>query len=662
MAFYRIKPILGTKTDVPIDDESLIMPSGSVALTYDVGGQNVDYERKMNACTKSFGFSEWSNSTSMGALINGMFELDDGTNRDNLLFVGGRVYYYDGSKDPVRIQGFKITYSSLAGGPAAAAETVTGDTTATVATVVTGISAAAGTLYVSDITGGTGDFSASESLTFSGGATADCDSVLTNVALNNGSREAYSVIRYGSSVIFADWGANTPQRWANGDANFVNLITGTNATLYKFRYLAEWYLHIIGLYSDQTNGDIDIRWTEALPGADVTFPAANQIYTSGRDSITGVSRIGSNNLLIYGTDSISRLDYYPSAKPAFGITTLLDGQGAACNSSIINAYGANWFFNKNYGFVRYSGGSRILATDVISRDIEPIIQGIDARYYGAIVGTAIPGKRQLVWSVPTAGASTVNALLYFDVETGKWSKETKSFTYIDAWTKANGERKELVMSSSSGRVYESDGESAAWTNYSHLWRGHRIEPAMHFGDPKKKKILKAVWFGIIEGGDYSIDLYHRGGDTVKELEGQSWQYVGSLNLNNPDPPVIYMPSLMVAVAYDNLSGGTYSVGDPIYITDDYDTVIGTVLCDERSETSTEGTLYLSQTTSRSIANDEQLGNELLVDVYCDAVGASTETVITLSARYHQIKWGTDEADEKFAVNWLEYEFEMTDDY
>ena len=68
--------------------------------------------------------------------------------------------------------------------------------------------------------------------------------------------------------------------------------------------------------------------------------------------------------------------------------------------------------------------------------------------------------------------------------------------------------------------------------------GYRIEPIMGFGDPFVFKTLQQVWFGITEGGDYSIDLYWRGGDTAKEVEGESWAFVDSLNLNNPSNPVI----------------------------------------------------------------------------------------------------------------------------
>lgn len=535
---FRLIPILGLKTDVPEDDQSLLkMVADTTALTHDTNGQNVDYERNRNSCSKAFGYAKWSNSAPASpARCHGLFELDDDTNRDNIMFEAGRVFRFDGTPDPVQINTAFLDYSNLATAEPASGETVTGDTTSTQATVVTGVSAVSGTLYIKDVTGGTGDFSATESLTFSGGASADCDSVIQTTSFNNADNQNYCAIRYGSYIIFSDYGAQTPQLWYNGESNLTNLITGTNATLYKFRYLAEWYLYIIGLYSNQTNGDIDIRWTSQLPTwANLTFPSANQLWKPGNDSIAGVSKLGANALLLYGTESISKFDYYPSASTPFGISPLLQGQGTTSHHSIINAQGANWFFNKNYGFVRYVGGSRIVADDIISHDIEDVVASIDSRYHGGIVGVYLPRTQQLAWAIPQGAATTPSHIIYYNIASRTWSKEVKPFRYIDVWTRAAGEHRKLVMANANGYVYSSSGTGADGA----AWDGYRIEPVLHFSHPEHKKLLSEIWLGIVSGGDYSIDISWRGGDTVKELLAQSWTALGSISLNNPDPPVLY---------------------------------------------------------------------------------------------------------------------------
>jgi hypothetical protein len=659
MAYFRTIPTLGLKTDVPIDDFSLFKFVGDrTAVVYDTGGENVDYQRKRNSCTKAYGIELWNHSAATGVgYPNFLYELDDGTNLDYIFITSQTMNYYDSSKDPVAVQaGGYIDYSSLASGPVAVGETVTGDTTATVGIVAGPISDAAGECYISSVSGGTGDFSATESLTFSGGATANCDSTLQTETLNSTLGQAYNGITYGSYLIFTDFGHTTPKKWKHGDAGYSNLINAENATLYKFRYIEEWYLHIIGLYSDQANGDVDIRWTEALPGTSVSFPSANQIYKPGRDSISGVSKLGANNVLVYGTDSISKLDYYPNSTPAFGITPLLEGQGTPCNSSIVNAYGFNWFFNKNHGFVRYSGGSRILPDDVISRDIEDVIENIDSRYYNAIEGLSLPRNRQVVWSVPQGATMYGTTLLVYDVDKNMWSRTENANYKIDAWTREAGEYKQMVMSYAQTNIVAVKNEVSSG---SPALDAYRIEPAMHFGDPKKKKFLRSIWFGIVQGGDYYLDVYHRGGDTVKEIAAASWQWIGSLSLNNPDPPAVYMPSNTFYVNYDNLAGGNFAIGETV--TGQTGETTAEILYLRRSS-AVAGTLYFRELSGGDggFDDDEQLDNGS--GVTADCVGTDATSAITASARYHQIKWGTDESNEKYSVNWVEYDFEMGGEY
>ena len=540
MAQITLIPIGGLQTAVPADDPSLLQPVGEgVFVSHDTGGQNVDYAKQRNAVSKSSGKTTWSNSAMVpNNRCHGLFELDDGTNRDNLIFESGRIFYYDGTPDPVQLQQAYIDYSSLASGPVAVGETVTGDTTATQATVVRSVSAASGTLYVSDVTGGTGNFSATESLTFSGGATANCDSVLQYTTFNNSTPvEQYSTVKFGSYVIIADNGTTAPVKWQNGDANLTQLITDGDGTLYKFRYLTEWYNRIFGAYSNQTNGDLEIRWTSILPTfTDLSFAAADQLYKPGTDSISGISKLGVDALLIYGTDSISRVQHYTSSSSPFGIVPLVQGQGSTGHHCIVNAEGANFFFNKNYGFVRYIGGSRISRDDIISRQIEDLIRDIDSRYYGRIVGRYLPHNNEVAWLVPQgSGQTEPNRIFYYNTHTGTWRRDVHTMSSLDAWTRSAGERPQMVCAHTNGHVYEINGDDDAGS----AWDGHRIEPILDFGSPQRKKMVTEVWFSIVSGGAYSLDLSWRTGDTVKELLAQSWTSVGSLSTNNPDPPVIY---------------------------------------------------------------------------------------------------------------------------
>ena len=127
------------------------------------------------------------------------------------------------------------------------------------------------------------------------------------------------------------------------------------------------------------------------------------------------------------------------------------------------------------------------------------------------------------------------------------------------------------MADTNGIVYSSSGEA----RIAAALDGYRIEPIMHFGSPENKKYIKEIWFGIVEGGAWSIDVSWRGGDTVKEVLAASWTSLGSISLNNPDPPVLY--------------------------------------CGQNQ-------------------------------------------------RFHQLKWGTDAAGEKFAINWIDVFYELQGKY
>jgi len=492
LSSFRIKPILGLKNNVPPDDPTLFKFIGDfVALTHDTGGLNVDYERENNACTKAYGYQQWSASANSEATkCLGLFELYDGTNRDYIHFDNGKCFIYDANRNP----GIKE------------------------------------------------------------------DSASTTFANDND--DLYSIISFGGYMIFADRGEHTPYKWSNGDANLTKLIQ--SGTEYTFRYLVEFQRRIIGAYSDQTNGDLEIRWTDALPTwASLDFPAANQLYKpEGDDSITGIKKMGANACFLYGEESISRIDYYVDSTTPFQITQMVSTQGAAGHHSIVNVGGAHYFFNKNYGFCKYGGGRELLP---ISDDIEGDISGINAGYYNSIVGVAIPFTHEICWAVPLNANSTPTHLLFYNTKTGQWRKKEKATRYIDTWTVfADVTWNDLIMTLGTGATWNDCGAKtwayyvsespklvSANTNghlYSHTgetadtgaWDAYRIEPILDFGDKQRKDRLLEIWFSSAHAGDYSLHTWWRGGDTVSEVEAASWTALSDINLNNPAEAAVYL--------------------------------------------------------------------------------------------------------------------------
>jgi hypothetical protein len=494
METFRIIPILGRKTDVPANDLTMFKPvAEGVVLTHDAGGVNFDLNRKRNACTKSEGYIEWSNSaTAQATKCLGLFELYDGTDRDHIYFDNGKCYVYDSALDPQVVE----------------------------------------------------------------------DGSTTTFANDNG--DFYSIIKVGTYMVFADRAEHTPYKWKNGDATLSKLIA--SGTEYKFRYLVPFQRRVVGLYSDQTNGDIDLRWSTSWPGtaiASLNYPAANQLYIPNDDPITGGAVMGTERCYIYCEDSINQLVYYPDYETPFRLFTVSPSQGCAGHFSIINLGNRHLLFNKNYGFCQYVGGDQL---EPISESIKGDVQNIDPDYYDIIYGTYVPLNRTVVWSVPANGSSTQTQLWFYNIDTGNWTIEDKTmrcvanwrmvdnYTWNDlitalggagaVWTDAGtntwafylNTRQRLAYSNTDGKLYYQAGEDEGGNNID----GYRIEPIMDFGVPYNFKYLKELWFEITDSVNCSIDVSHRSGDTVGEVEDASWSSVGGISCNSVDRPVIHV--------------------------------------------------------------------------------------------------------------------------
>ena len=456
MKSLRILPFLGRKTDVPANDQSMFVATddGGV-LTHDAGGLNFDTQKKRNACSKSDGYAEWSNSaTAQKTLCMGLFELYDGTNRDKIFFDNGKCYIYDSNGDPV----------------------------------------------VKEDVGTT---------TFA-----------------NTYNDLYSIIRIGNYMVFADRAEHTPYKWKNGDANLTKL--AASGTEYKFRYLDTFQRRVIGVYSDQTDGNIDIRWSTDWPTTAITslnFPAANQLWMPSDDTITGIATLGENRCYIYGENSICELVYYQDYELPFRIYVTVSGHGGYHNS-IVTVGSTHYLFNSSYGFCMYRGGNEFpFGGAPISKDIEDSLSDIDSSYYDVIVGRYIPWTSEIVWSVPMEGTSSPTHLLFYNLNTQQWRIEDKAMRCLDLWTLSGATTKGLVYANTDGNLYKQYGNNLDGEDLD----GYRIEPILDFGSPNTFKFLKEIWFDIGNRGNYNIDVYLRSGDTVGGLLEAEWSLAGTVS-------------------------------------------------------------------------------------------------------------------------------------
>ena len=405
------------------------------------------------------------------------------------------------------------------------------------------------------------------------------------VAVNFGTADSalVSAIQVGNYVVMADRAATlTPYIWKNSDANLTKLIkTGTE---YKFRYLAPFQRRVIGAYSDQTNGDIEIRWTQPWTNADYftsacTMAAANQLYKSGNDSIVGIKPMGANACLLYGENSIDSIDYYANYTMPFAINNRIANHGAVNHHSIVDA-GIHYFFNKHYGFVGYAGGNEFPYGGVpISYDIEDILAGINPAYYHQIVGKFIPHAKECVWAVPLDGAATPNTLLRYDLLSKQWSIKKNTCRFIDFWTLDSAliwndlaalgytywtdfgllrwsdlvsSTPYVVSADTNGHVYTDTGESDAGA----AWDGYRIEPIISLGETPKALLLE-IWLGLASIGSFSIYIYYRKGDTEAECESAPWTALDEISANSPDNAVTYVNAANATAArFHQIKWGT----------------------------------------------------------------------------------------------------------
>jgi len=512
----KLIPVLGRKTSVPPDDPSMFQWIGdTTALTHDAGGVNFDLERKKNACSKSYGKTEWSNSaTAQATKCMGLAELDDGTNLNHIYCDNGKIYYYDSALDP------------------------------------------------QDISGG--------------------------VTFANDSIDLYSFVKVGDYIVLADRAEHTPYKWKHADANVSKLIA--SGTEYKFRYLMTFQRRVFGLYSDQTDGDIDIRWSTSWPGTAIgslNFPATNQLYVPNDDPITGGKTMGVDKAYIYCRDSIQRIVYFQDFETPFRIYTAVPQQGCPGHHSIVSLGNRHFLFNKNYGFVEYRGGQEFpYGGRPISADIEDIIQDFDVDFYSMIVGAAVPLTRQIAWAVPFTGDSTPSHILFYNYETGQWTIEDKAMRFISNWrmydnftwnnliTELGGtgatwndagtntwayytsNRQRLAMSNTDGKLYYRAGETDAGSALD----GYRIEPVVDFGNKYRRDLLQEIWFDIAYGGNFSIDVSWRGGDTTGELVDASWTSLGSVSCNDPTVPAIR--NISQSARMHQIKWGTDAASEP----------------------------------------------------------------------------------------------------
>ncbi len=563
MKYIKLIPIYGLRNNCSIGNSAMYkgldriegQPAATTFVIHDAGGINLDYNRVKGACSKAMGRVQWSaGATAQATKCLGLFELDDGTNVNHIYFDNGKCYIYDSSKYPRERHDY-LAYDGQTGNFAVGL-TVTGGTSGATGYVVADNDAGAtGTLYLSNVTG---VFQDNEALTDTGTGAAVVNGTLgTLAAFATDDVDLYSMINFGGYIVFTDRGEHTPYKWKHGDDTLTKLIQ--SGTEYKFRYIIELANRIIGVHSDQTNGDLEVRYTNVLPAwASLEFPAANQFYKSESYSqITGIGKIGSNTGYLFSKDDIIRLDYYSSQTPCFNTIRVMTNCGSVNHASIVSDGESLYFYDKRRGFVKYDGKD----IKVISENIDSIISGITKGYHNLISGKYIPPTGEIVWAIPTAEATTPNYLVYYHIESETWRQENKSARCIDlwkiysnltwndfvtltgdiwptdkAWLYYTSESDKIALGNSNGHTYLISSEGDAGSNLD----GYRLDPILPICDGISVIRLLEIWIAFSNRQDIDLDFYWRSGDSVGEVLNSSWTSLGSINMDEPDNAVLYI--------------------------------------------------------------------------------------------------------------------------
>jgi len=492
----KIIPVLGRKTDVPADDQSMFQAvdqEGKVLKTHDAGGVNFDLVRKVNACTKSKGYAVLDSAANSEATRTmGLFELESANVLDHIMFDNGKCF----------------VFSRLAND-----------------------------------------------------RTWDITQDANSTTFATSEEQLYSVIRVGPYMVFTDFGEHQPYKWQHNEGYLTPLVA--SGTAYRCRYMMVFQRRVIYMYTDQANGDIDVRWSSPWPAtaiANLTNSSSNQLYVPNDDTIVGGATMGHDHAFIYCKNSIQQLVYYPDYATPFRLVTIVPQQGCTGHHSIVNMGDRHYMFNRNYGFCMWNGATSF-PTQIISQNVDADIQAITKDYYDRIYGTYLPLTRQVVWAVPMAGASYNTHLWFYNIDTGEWTIEDKAMRCIDVWrvrdalswttlettyapsagvwSEITGRwpdyqplKEYLVYSNTDGRVYTQSGEAVPSTGNLD---GYRIEPVMKLDH--RKSMLQEIWFDLGAVANFSIDLSTRSGNTLGELEAQSWTSAGSFSCNSPAHPI-----------------------------------------------------------------------------------------------------------------------------
>ena len=310
--------------------------------------------------------------------------------------------------------------------------------------------------------------------------------------------------------------------------------------------------------------------------------------------------MGMNACYLYGENSIDRIDYYPNYTIPFGITNRVVGAGSVNQHSIVDAGGRHFLFDRNYGFCEYRGGIEFpFGGRPISDTIEEEIAAINPVYYDHICGVFLRQRQMIYWTVPADGATIPTKLFAFDMVTGNWVVEDFPAQIVNHWVLTTT----VTWQDLIDRGYD------IWTDFGTDRWGQLITETPQLVFSNDNGLIYSHETEADDGGAY-----------------ESYRIEPMLDFGSPGDK-----DLLLEIWF-GISNG---VGD-------YE-------------------IHVWHRSGATVGECKSAGWTALNNVNCNSPDYPV-TYLSDTNNFHQIKWGTDGANETYEVNSIEFKYQRQGRY
>lgn len=315
------------------------------------------------------------------------------------------------------------------------------------------------------------------------------------IAANGGNRlQGYNL---NNSTTFQDLAADAPQsRYVTVVRDFVVSAYVNSSTVYPFR--VQW-----SALGDESN------WTNSA-----TTQADFQDIPDG-GSIVGIT--GGEFGLVFMDRSIHRMSYIGSPL-VFQFDNISRNLGCYESNSIVQ-YGGTSFFLSDDGFYACDGQSLIpIGNEKVNRYF---YNDVDEGYLSLMSAAVDPFRKLVIWAYASQSSATVDKLLIYNYQTGKWTSGTTNASRVASSSTPSFDLEgmdvfgnlEQIQSSFDNRVWLGGKMQFAGVKNAKIvtFTGANNTAIIETGDIEMPGTTSAITMAkpIVDGGSGSVALFSR---------------------------------------------------------------------------------------------------------------------------------------------------------